>query len=128
MFITGHTHRSLVREIDHTFVVNAGSVGLPFDGDTRAAYAQIMYTGQKWRAEIVRVPYDLQAAEQDFEEFNFTELGGPLVALILLELQTGIGQLYQWVVKYNQPIEQGEISVAEAVREFLKNPITEPYW
>jgi predicted phosphodiesterase len=32
IFVTGHTHRPLIREIDGTTVVNIGSVGAPFDG------------------------------------------------------------------------------------------------
>jgi hypothetical protein len=39
-----------------------------------------------------------------------------------------MGQLYQWVSKYNHSINKGEITVREAVKEFLQNPITEPYW
>jgi hypothetical protein len=108
--------------------VNAGSVGLPFDGDTRPAYAQITYQNDKWTGEIVRLTYNLAAAEKDFSDFGFFEGGGPLVDLILLELKTGMGQLYQWVAKYNSPIKTGEISVKDACKEFLENPITEPYW
>jgi putative phosphoesterase len=128
VFITGHTHRPLVTQVNGTLVVNAGSTGLPFDGDTRPAYAQITYHNGTWRAEIIRLIYDLKAAEQDFYDFGFVEGGGPLVDLILLELQTGMGQLYQWVAKYNEPCKKGEISVEAAAKEFLKNPITQPYW
>lgn len=128
VFITGHTHRSLVTHLNGTLIVNAGSVGLPFDGDTRPAYAQITYRNGKWAAEIIRLTYDIQAAEKDFFDFGFVDGGGPLVDLILVELRTGMGQLYQWVVKYNDPIKNGEITVEAAAKEFLQNPITEPYW
>ena len=128
VFITGHTHRSLIRNVNGTLIVNAGSVGLPFDGDTRPAYAQITRQNGEWQAEIVRLNYNLAAAERDFTDFGFFEGGGPLVGLILVELQTGMGQLYQWVTKYNTPIKKGEITVKQACEEFLENPITEPYW
>lgn len=128
VFITGHTHRPLVRQVNSTLVVNAGSVGLPFDGDTRAGYAQITWQENYWRAKIVRVDYDIQAAEQDFYDFGCIEEGGPIIELILLELRTGMGQLYQWVSKYNDLIKSGEITVQAATEEFLENPITEPYW
>ena len=84
-------------------IVNAGSVGLPFDGDTRAAYAQIIYHKGQWIAEIIRLKYNLQLAEVDFRDFGFFEGGGPFVEIILLELRTGLGQLYQWVSKFNHP-------------------------
>ena len=128
VFVTGHTHRSLVRELMGTLVVNAGSVGLPFDGDTRTGYAQITWQQGKWSAEIIRLEYDLAQAEQDFYDFGFIEQGGPLTQLILLELKTGLGQLYEWVGRYNQAILQYKISVAQATQNFLQNPITEPYW
>lgn len=128
VFITGHTHRSLIRKVNGTLVVNAGSVGLPFDGDTRPAYAQISHQNGEWQAEIIRLSYDIESAIKDFHDFGFVDGGGPLVDLILLELRTGMGQLYQWVAKYNTPVKNGDITVEEATKEFLKNPIKEPYW
>ncbi|RME96734.1 MAG: metallophosphoesterase, partial [Chloroflexi bacterium] len=62
----GHTHIPLVRHIDGTLVVNAGSVGLPFDGDTRAAYAQLTWRQGRWAAKIIRLDYDRDRAEQDY--------------------------------------------------------------
>jgi len=128
VFITGHTHRPLVRSLNGTLIVNVGSVGLPFDGNTRAGYAKIVWQNRTWQAEIIRLEYDLQTAEQDFYTFGFMEQGGPLTALILLELQTGLGQLYQWVEKYSRPIKQGRITIEQATQDFLENPISEPYW
>ena len=37
--VCGHTHIQFAREVGVIEVVNPGSVGLPFDGDRRAAYA-----------------------------------------------------------------------------------------
>ena len=128
VFVAGHTHRSLVHRINSALIVNAGSVGLPFDGDTRAAYAQITYRKGQWFAEIIRLKYNLQSAEKDFRDFGFFEGGGPLANIILLELRSGLGQLYQWVSEYYSPIKNGEISVAEATKKYLKNPVTQPYW
>ena len=82
VFITGHTHRALVRTLNGSLVVNAGSVGLPFDGDTRTGYAQIAWDGNLWRGEIVRLEYDIQKAEQDYYDSGFMDQGGPLVKLI----------------------------------------------
>ena len=128
VFIAGHTHRSLIHHINSTLIVNAGSVGLPFDGDTRAAYAQIIFHKGQWSAEIIRLEYDLQSAVKDFQDYGFFEGGGPLVNIILMELRTGLGQLYQWVSEYFSPIKNGEITVEEATKQFLENPVTKPYW
>src|SRR6185436_8216926 len=43
LICVGHTHRPLIRMIDATLVVNAGSAGLPFDGGTRPSYAQLTW-------------------------------------------------------------------------------------
>jgi putative phosphoesterase len=52
----GHIHRSFVRQIGVLSVANAGSVGLPFDGDPRASYLLI----QDHRAEVIRVEYAIE--------------------------------------------------------------------
>ncbi len=53
----GHTHVPGVRQMGGALmVVNAGSVGLPFDGDTRASYAVV----DDGVATIRRVAYDVE--------------------------------------------------------------------
>jgi hypothetical protein len=128
VFITGHTHRPLVRTLNGTLVVNAGSVGLPFDGDNRAGYAQLTYANGKWQAKIIRLEYDLGAALRDFDEAGFIEGGGSLAELVRLELRTGLSQLYPWMERYRDAVLNGEISVEQAVSEFLVRPVKQPYW
>jgi predicted phosphodiesterase len=53
--IFGHTHLPFRRERDGIELVNPGSVGMPFDGDTRAAYALVHPDGA---IEHRRVSYD----------------------------------------------------------------------
>jgi predicted phosphodiesterase len=53
--IFGHTHLPFRRERDGIELVNPGSVGMPFDGDARAAYALVRADG---RIEHRRVDYD----------------------------------------------------------------------
>ena len=52
----GHTHLPFRRVVDGIELVNPGSVGLPFDGDPRAAYAVI---GDDGRVVHHRVEYDV---------------------------------------------------------------------
>jgi diadenosine tetraphosphatase ApaH/serine/threonine PP2A family protein phosphatase len=50
-------------------VINAGSVGLPFDGDPRACYALLAFPysdAQPTRVELRRVAYDVEAAVDQF--------------------------------------------------------------
>jgi|Deesub1362A_J573_1020465.scaffolds.fasta_scaffold00029_163 putative phosphoesterase len=62
VLIVGHTHRPYHRQIEGRHLINAGSVGQPRDGDPRAAYVQVEFTGDQLRVEIVRVNYDVEAA------------------------------------------------------------------
>jgi predicted phosphodiesterase len=119
LFCVGHTHRPLIRWLDGTLVVNTGSAGLPFDGDSRASYARLTFRDSCWYAEITRIAYDVSAAERDFFETGYFEEAGPLIALVLIELQQARSQLYQWAVEYQEPALAGLISMHEAVSQYL---------
>ncbi len=119
VFCVGHTHRPLTRRVDETLVVNVGSVGLPFDGDTRAAYGRITWRDNQWHAEIRRVVYDLQQAEHDFWQTGFMEEGGPLTQVMLAELRSARSLLYVWTKHYEAPVLAGHLSMAQAVDDYL---------
>lgn len=57
--VCGHTHLQFIRTVGSTKIVNPGSVGLPFDGDQRAAYALLSEDGA---FDMRRVEYDVDAA------------------------------------------------------------------
>ena len=128
VFITGHTHRPLVRKMGGTLVVNAGSVGLPFDGDRRSGYAQITYRKGYWDARIIRLEYDIAKAKKDFQDTGYREGAGPIAEMVLLELDLALSQLWHWSARYTMAILDGRMTVAESTEEFLKEPITKPYW
>ena len=58
----GHTHQPWHRTVDGVHFVNTGSVGRPKDGDWRAGYVLLDVADGAARVEIVRVPYDVEAA------------------------------------------------------------------
>ena len=64
--VFGHTHLQFIRrtatEIE---LVNPGSVGMPFDGDRRAAYALV---GAERKITLRRVAYDHEASAAAIEE------------------------------------------------------------
>ena len=125
LFLVGHTHQPLIRQFNNTIISNVGSVGLPFDGDKRAAYGQFQYNNQKWKGEIIRVEYDLSAASKDYYETGFIPEGGPLAELVLAELKLGWPQLSSWFRLYESSVMAEEISAKQAVESFLKNPSIE---
>ncbi len=117
----GHTHRAHIRQLDSTLVVNAGSVGLPFDGDRRAGYAQLTWRHGQWQAQIIRLDYDMQTAEQDFYRNSYVNGAGPLVQVVLKEFHQAKGRLASWSILYEKHILAGEMTMAESVQYFLAN-------
>ncbi len=120
LFCCGHTHRALVRAIDDTLVVNAGSVGLPFDGDVRAAYALATWQASRgWLAEIRRVAYDRERTARAFKQSGFLAQAGPAARLIYEEFKRARPYLGSWFVEYEQAVAAGDITAAESVSRFL---------
>jgi putative phosphoesterase len=52
----GHIHRPFTRRIDGLTVANAGSAGLPWDSDPRAAYMLLDHG----KPNVIRVEYDIE--------------------------------------------------------------------
>lgn len=67
LLLYGHTHRPLDRTVDGVRLVNDGSVGMPLDGDPRAAYALLEFEGDRCAVAIRRVAYDVEAVIAELE-------------------------------------------------------------
>jgi predicted phosphodiesterase len=119
VFCVGHTHVPFTRRLGATLVVNVGAVGLPFDGDTRAAYARLTRGRAGWRAQVVRLPYDVAATARVFRESGMLDAVGAHGPIMLREIQTGRSLLFDFVPAYYDRILSGAISVEEAVSEYL---------
>ena len=122
LFLVGHTHQPLIRKVGNTLVVNAGSIGLPFDGDTRTSYAQLVQANGEWKAEIVRFDYDIATARDDLYNTRFIPDGGPLANLVQTELEIAWPQISYWFKRYETLVMQSKIGIDQAVQEYLKNP------
>jgi putative phosphoesterase len=119
IFCVGHTHQPVTRRLDGTLVVNVGSVGLPFDGDTRAGYARLTRSGAGWNAEIVRLGYDLDATVRAFVEDGSHEAVGAVAPLMLREIKTAESLVYTFAHDYFERIFAGALTMDEAVRQFM---------
>ncbi|MEA2008095.1 MAG: metallophosphoesterase family protein [Chloroflexota bacterium] len=119
ILMVGHTHKPLIRTLDGTLIINAGSVGLPFDGDTHPSYAQIHWQDSHWEAKIIRVDYDREAAIHDFYESGFLTGGRGMAKIILSELKLARSLISPWLKRYKEAVMAKEISMEEAVEEFL---------
>ena len=70
--VYGHIHRPFVRETEGgRRVINCGSVGLPYDGDTRASY--LLLDGDA--ATIRRVEYDVERELRALEGCGLPHVG-----------------------------------------------------
>ena len=107
-----------MRRVGDTLVVNVGSVGLPFDGDQRAAYGQFTWQLGAWQAEIIRLEYDWRQTERDFFETGYLAEGGPLVKLILDALRSARPNLFTWHCQYESSIRANEITIEDAVNTY----------
>jgi predicted phosphodiesterase len=79
VIVFGHSHLQFRREAHGRLLVNPGSVGIPFDGDRRAAYAL-------WRGntefELRRVEYDWGGYATSLRERLGTALGDDVETLV----------------------------------------------
>jgi len=127
VFVTGHTHRPLIRRVDGTLVVNIGSVGASFDDDRRAAYGQFTWTKSGWSAEIVRLDYDYTQIEIDYVESGFLAHGGALAQLMLVELRKARGLIFRWASRYQEAVMNGRLTLEESVRYILCDEDVRPF-
>ncbi len=128
VFVTGHTHQPLIRQVKETLVVNVGSVGAPFDLDWRPSYGRFTWSLEAgWQAEISRIEYDRSLIEEDYAQSGFLEKGGPLAQIMLVELRRARGMIYYWSSKYEQAVTDGEISLEDSVKQILQEKEIHPY-
>ena len=119
VFATAHTHVPFIRRVGPTLVVNSGSVGSPFDGDTRASYARLEQRGGVWHAEIVRLDYDRGAAERNFADSGCLSESGPLTRVIFQEWKGGTPLIRTWFRRYHRAVLAGEVDLDDAVDRYL---------
>jgi len=128
VFVTGHTHQPLIRQLDQSLIVNTGSVGAPFDLDWRPSYGRFTWSSNHgWLAKIERVDYDRLQVERDYVSSGFLRDGGPLAQIMLVELRRARGQIYHWASQYERAVIKGEISLEESVQRVLKEEANRPF-
>ena len=64
LMVYGHIHFISEGTVNGQRIASVGSVGLPFDGDHRAAYAVAEWDGENWSLDHHRVAYDHLTVEQ----------------------------------------------------------------
>lgn len=85
LIVYGHIHHASAGSIGERRVASIGSVGFPLDGDTRAAYALVMWDGNCWQIAHRRVQYNHKAVADAFERTD-----APFAANGAAELRTAL--------------------------------------
>lgn len=71
IYVYAHIHRPYIRYINGKVIMNIGSVGLPFDGLTKASYGLVEFEDGNLRTTIERVRFDLEKVIQLYEEVEY---------------------------------------------------------
>lgn len=91
--VCGHTHRTLDRTVDRPSgrwrIINAGSVGLPYNGDPRAQYAILDGVDGVWRVTFRQVDYDRERVRRAFTTSGMAAEVGPMSELSLRTVMAG---------------------------------------
>jgi predicted phosphodiesterase len=69
----GHYHVPFVRQFERWTLVDVASVGLPRDGDQRAAYAVLTWERGAWQIEHRRVTFDIESVARDYAAVGFPD-------------------------------------------------------
>lgn len=87
VLVCAHTHRPLKANTKDGLVVNAGSVGLPFNGDWRAQYAILEGNDDQWEVSFRRVSYPRDQFLELYERSGFVDQGKITAKLLRYEVQ-----------------------------------------
>lgn len=120
VFCCGHTHRPYVRMLETTLVINAGSTGLPFDRCRDVSYAQLVFNAGQWQAEIIRIPYDWEAALADIEAAGMYAVEPASALIIAAELRDARPYMARWVEQFDQHVIAGTMTALQSARRFLE--------
>lgn len=117
--VVGHLHRCYDFRVGATRVVNAGSVGSSCDGVRLAGWVELIAGGSAWDVRVHRVPYDIEATEEDFWASGFLEGAGPVARLIHREWQLARPVVRPWFRAELDRVLSGAISLERSVSGFL---------
>ena len=71
LFIYAHIHKAYIRCLNGKYIMNCGSVGLPFDGLKKASYILVDIEEGSVRVSNVRVNYDVESVIRQFKESDY---------------------------------------------------------
>ena len=108
VLVFAHTHLPEILRRDGKLAINPGAVGNNLNGDTRASYATLTWTGEGWAPELHFVAHDLRAVVEVFQDTGFLEATRPLSRAFLESILTGENTALDYIhYAYKQAEAQG---------------------
>ena len=71
LFIYAHIHKAYIRCLNGKYIMNCGSIGLPFDGLKKASYLLVDIEEGSALVSNVRVNYDVESVIRQFKESDY---------------------------------------------------------
>lgn len=71
IYLYAHIHKPYIRYINGRVIMNIGSIGLPFDGVTKASYGIITIDESGFSTSIERVNYDTEKVMKHYREVGY---------------------------------------------------------
>ncbi|MEM7736732.1 MAG: metallophosphoesterase [Deinococcota bacterium] len=123
VIIRAHNHLSMERRVAgttaSTTIVTVGSAGLPLGGVRKAQYIILSDSKQGWQIEHRAVAYDVEANLERFETTGYLEYAGPAARLLMREFATATHQLGPFLREFDKWTASGQVSLEQAVTDFL---------
>jgi putative phosphoesterase len=111
----GHSHHQEIYRQQGKTYINPGALGLAIDGvGGQVPFAVLTGTHEKWEAELVSIPYDVETYLKAFTESGLDELGMTLNKALKKTLVTGINYFYKCIVAMEQ--EAAETGIGSIAR------------
>jgi predicted phosphodiesterase len=89
VIVCAHTHRPLRRTVGNRRIFNGGSVGMPYNGDTRAQYLILSCRNDEWTPAYRRVQYPLESVRAGFKDRDLHAAFGAFASVYLRTIETG---------------------------------------
>ncbi|MCI9336300.1 MAG: metallophosphoesterase family protein [Lachnospiraceae bacterium] len=95
----GHSHHQEMDSLYGVTYINPGSLGFAVDGvGRRAQFAILTGVLEKWDAEFLSIPYDVESYLQAFGESGVDEMGMTLNKAIKKSLVTGVNYFFRCIL------------------------------
>ncbi len=117
--VLGHTHRPIDRSFGRWRVFNGGSVGLPYNGDTRAQCLVLDGTPSGWTPTFRTVDYDHAPIRPAFEASGMLETAGATGELHILTALTAQPWSSDFAYWLHHHVAYQARSVDDAVAAYL---------